>query len=205
MNEHGFVFLPSYFLALNRLSDADRLVAYDAVMRYAFEGAEPKGLPPALESLFDLLRPNVDAGIKRYRSKCENGKSPKRGANANRGGSELKANEYKEWEWEQDMETERESATLVPPTFDSVKQFFTGRGFKSSAEQFFNHYCGIGWRVGGNSITDWQAIARRWEKREQELHPDKFAAAKWHADTRGFDVGYGEPVLDPETGETLPF
>ena len=38
------------------------------------------------------------------------------------------------------------------------------------AKKFFNHYQGIGWKVGGKTImVDWQAIARSWMLKAEEM------------------------------------
>ena len=42
------------------------------------------------------------------------------------------------------------------------------------AKKFFNHYQGIGWRVGGKTkIVDWKATARNWMLKANQLNPDK--------------------------------
>ena len=39
------------------------------------------------------------------------------------------------------------------------------------AKKFFNHYQGIGWKVGGKSkITDWQATAKSWMLKATEMN-----------------------------------
>lgn len=74
MNEgKSFIMLPSYFEALRTLEDGDRLTMYDAVMSYVFEGREPE-LQGVLQSLFTLLRPNIDSSIRKYQANVENGR-----------------------------------------------------------------------------------------------------------------------------------
>lgn len=74
MNEgKSFIMLPSYFEALRTLEDGDRLTMYDAVMSYVFEGREPE-LQGVLQSLFTLLRPNIDSFIRKYQANVENGR-----------------------------------------------------------------------------------------------------------------------------------
>lgn len=70
---NGFVFLTSYYEALSPLPDAERLQIYDAIFRYVFEGVTPE-LPPLLAGYFSLVKPNIDASIKRYNANVENGK-----------------------------------------------------------------------------------------------------------------------------------
>ena len=63
----GFVFMESYYLALKELPEADRLLMYDAMLKYAFEGAAPE-LPAPLVGYFTLIKPSVDASLERYRN-----------------------------------------------------------------------------------------------------------------------------------------
>lgn len=55
----GFHFLPSYYEAIRNLSDADRLVMYDAVLDYAF-GNVPERLPSILQGLLTLIIGTLD-------------------------------------------------------------------------------------------------------------------------------------------------
>jgi hypothetical protein len=42
------------------------------------------------------------------------------------------------------------------------------------AEKFFNHYQGIGWKIGGKiKIVDWQATAQNWMLKFKEIQTEK--------------------------------
>jgi len=69
----GFVFLESYHEALRGLPDTSRLQMLDAILGYVFDGVIPQ-LSPELASLWVLIRPNVDASMRRYQASVENGK-----------------------------------------------------------------------------------------------------------------------------------
>lgn len=46
------------------------------------------------------------------------------------------------------------------------------------AKKFYNHYQGIGWKVGGKTkIVDWQATARNWMLKADELKEEKTLVA----------------------------
>ena len=70
----GFVMLESYYEALRPLDDEMRWQMYDCIFDYVFQGKEPSGLSPILNGYFALIRPNIDASIKRYKASTENGK-----------------------------------------------------------------------------------------------------------------------------------
>lgn len=53
-----------------------------------------------------------------------------------------------------------------PPTVQEVAAYCEERGNGISAERFIDHYSANGWKVGKNSMKDWKAAVRNWEKNE---------------------------------------
>ena len=53
-----------------------------------------------------------------------------------------------------------------------ILEFFKKQKWpKMEAEKFFNHYQGIGWKVGGKTnIVDWQATAKSWMLKADEMN-----------------------------------
>lgn len=81
----GVVIQQSFYEAAQILAPMERLQLYESVFRYGLEGIEPEGLSPVSNSLFTLIRPNVDASGNRYAARCENaakGGAPKGNQNA---------------------------------------------------------------------------------------------------------------------------
>jgi len=66
-----------------------------------------------------------------------------------------------------------------PKNQNEVTIFFKRENWPElEAEKFFNHYQGIGWRVGGKTkIVDWQATARNWMLKANELKKEKTVVA----------------------------
>lgn len=62
-----------------------------------------------------------------------------------------------------------------PKNENEVIEFFQKESWSIlEAKKFYNHYQGIGWKVGGKSkIVDWQATARNWMLKADELKEDK--------------------------------
>ena len=80
-----------------------------------------------------------------------------------------------EIELEKDIEIEKEihssakSTTtkrkrFEKPTLSEIKEYCIERGNKVDAQHFFDYYESNGWRVGKNSMKNWQAAVRTWEK-----------------------------------------
>ena len=82
-----------------------------------------------------------------------------------------------EIELEKDIEIEKEihssakSTTtkrkrFEKPTLSEIKQYCTERNNNVNAEHFFDYYESNGWKVGKNSMKDWKAAVRTWERSE---------------------------------------
>ena len=52
------------------------------------------------------------------------------------------------------------------PSISDIKQYCIERNNKVNAEQFFDYYESNGWKVGKNSMKDWKAAVRTWERSE---------------------------------------
>ena len=52
------------------------------------------------------------------------------------------------------------------PTLSEIKEYCIERGNKVDAQHFFDYYESNGWRVGKNSMKNWQAAVRTWERSE---------------------------------------
>ena len=52
------------------------------------------------------------------------------------------------------------------PTLSEIKAYCIERGNKVDAQHFFDYYESNGWRVGKNSMKDWKAAVRTWERSE---------------------------------------
>ena len=80
-----------------------------------------------------------------------------------------------EKELEKDIEIEKEihssakSTTtkrkrFEKPTLSEIKAYCIERNNNVDAQHFFDHYESNGWKVGKNSMKNWQAAVRTWEK-----------------------------------------
>lgn len=52
------------------------------------------------------------------------------------------------------------------PTLSEIKQYCIERNNNVNAEHFFDYYESNGWKVGKNSMKDWKAAVRTWERSE---------------------------------------
>lgn len=55
---------------------------------------------------------------------------------------------------------------FVPPTVNDVRQYCRERKNTVDPETFVDFYASKGWRVGRETMKDWKAAVRTWERRE---------------------------------------
>ena len=56
--------------------------------------------------------------------------------------------------------------TFTKPTIDEIQDYCIERNNNIDASQFYDYYESNGWKVGKNSMKDWKAAVRTWERSE---------------------------------------
>lgn len=56
---------------------------------------------------------------------------------------------------------------FVKPTLDEIRTYCSERRNSVNPDLFFDHYQSNGWKVGRNSMKDWKAAVRTWEKNQR--------------------------------------
>lgn len=51
------------------------------------------------------------------------------------------------------------------PTIDEIKEYCNERGNGIEAEQFYDYYESVGWKVGSKPMKNWKACVRTWERK----------------------------------------
>ena len=92
------------------------------------------------------------------------------------------------------------------PSISDIKQYCIERNNNVNAEQFFDYYESNGWKVGKNSMKDWKAAVRTWERSEYRK-PTQKKNSKQDAinDLRDLMNEYGgvnEQSNEPSTEDT---
>ena len=66
---------------------------------------------------------------------------------------------------------------FLPPTVEEVQSYCRERGNTIDAQAFVSFYASKGWKVGKETMKDWRAAVRTWERRQEEdkqkPHPKK--------------------------------
>ena len=76
-----------------------------------------------------------------------------------------------ELEIEKEIDSSAKSTTtkrkrFEKPTISDIEQYCIERNNNIDASQFFDYYESNGWKVGKNSMKDWKAAVRTWERSE---------------------------------------
>jgi len=82
---------------------------------------------------------------------------------------EIEKEKEKELEKELDIvgtAVPKQPKRFKPPSVDEVRAYCRERKNKVDAEKFIDHYTSNGWKVGKNSMKDWKASVRTWEKND---------------------------------------
>ena len=66
----------------------------------------------------------------------------------------------------EDKKTAR--SRFTPPTLEEVQAYCEERGNAVDAQRFIDYYTANGWKVGKNSMKDWKAAVRTWERSEDK-------------------------------------
>lgn len=77
----------------------------------------------------------------------------------------------KEIKIEKEIDSSAKSTTtkrkrFEKPSISDIKQYCIERNNNVNAEQFYDYYESNGWKVGKNSMKDWKAAVRTWERSE---------------------------------------
>ena len=81
-----------------------------------------------------------------------------------------------------------------PESAEEVRVYCETRGNSVDPEAFYDHYESNGWKqANGNSIRDWQAAVRTWEKRERSSPKDN-AKPRNYAEERLAELGRKDSV-----------
>lgn len=76
--------------------------------------------------------------------------------------------------------TKKTTNRFKKPSIEEVQEYCNERNNNINAEQFIDYYEANGWKVGKNTMKDWKAAVRTWERRNTSNKPvRKEIVPKW--------------------------
>lgn len=73
----------------------------------------------------------------------------------------------------------KSASRFKPPTFEEVRAYCSERKNNIDAQRFIDYYTSNGWRVGKNSMKDWKAAVRTWERSDNSYSVKPQQTASW--------------------------
>lgn len=77
MKRESVVFYKDFFEAIRQQEPEKRLQAYEAIFEYAFYGEETEIEDPTVNTIFTLVKPQIDENNERYLNGCKGGRPRK--------------------------------------------------------------------------------------------------------------------------------
>ena len=155
------IFYRSFYESLDGMTETTKAQVYDAIFIYGLDFKEPTFTDAMAKSLFTLIKPQIDANVKKY----HNGKKPKLKQEISKTEAKVKQVESKT---EGNVNVNVNKRFIIP-SLQEVSNYCLERGKGVDAEKFVNYYTSNGWLVGKNKMKDWKACVRTWEKSSSEL------------------------------------
>lgn len=187
----GLIIYPEHVaVARGLLSEAEIGQLFLAVCNYAETGAIPNFQTNALVVCFDLMRKAIDNNAQKYAETCARNRKNiekrwKRQASTDEcDGIQSNTTVYSdvppnttytnrtEPNRTEPNRTEKSCSVrakrFTPPTLEEVRAYCAERGNCVDAQRFVDFYTANGWKVGKNSMKDWKAAVRTWERSDSQ-------------------------------------
>lgn len=166
------VFYRSFWEAIKKLPDSDKLEALTAIIEYGLNDAEPE-MDGVAAAMFLMAKPQIDANNKRYQNGTKGGRpitKPEPNNNQSITKPEPKENvKVNVNDKKKDTNVSKEKAPrFLPPTREEVQAYCQEKGYVVDAERFIDFYESKGWFVGKNKMKDWKAAVRNWARSQRE-------------------------------------
>ena len=167
----GFICHDDYLQKTAKLTDEEVGRLFRALMRYHATGVADE--VEGLESIaFDFIREDIDRTEAAYKAKCEKNRNNRLSAlNNDRQQSSTTVNDRTQKEKEKEKEKEKDKdkeitpqKRFTPPTVEQVQEYCKERGNAVDPQRFVDFYTAKGWRVGNQTMRDWKAAVRTWER-----------------------------------------
>ena len=188
------LFYKDWYEAFQELSDDERLKAYEAVFRYAFEGEKPQDkliriITSTMRSTIDrdnqkfeeTSRRRREAVSKRWNAyksmqsntndtiPTENENEKEKGIEKENDNEPTNVGESKKEKTSNEVKKKVASQSgrvFKRPTVSEVEAYCKERGNYVNAQQFVDFYESKGWVVGKSPMKDWKAAVRTWEQKD---------------------------------------
>ena len=169
--KESFIFYRSFYDSIKKLNKKDQLTLYSHICRYAL-GEKVDDLEGIPSAIFDLIKPQIDANLRRYENGLKGGRpktktepsnnldvgKAKRNVNVNVNDN-VNVNENVNVNDRTEPDTHPPNK---PPTLDQLKLYCYAEGIRTDVEKFYSYNSGKGWPM------EWKAALELWVKKDKE-------------------------------------
>ena len=189
----SIIMYDSWGLLIRELPEAQAAELCKMIFAYSFCDEEPVSSDPAINAMFAMIREKLDEDAEAWaetkRRRSEGGKKgmESRWHNSvisNDNSVITNHNSVKEVITpitvsesvsvsvsNKDKEKDkRESRRFTPPSLQEVSEYVREKGYHVDPQAFIDFYTSKGWKVGNQTMKDWRAAIRTWERREKKTH-----------------------------------
>lgn len=186
---NNFNFNRDFYEGCRALGDREGMALAWAMLRYGYEGIEPK-LKPTTMAAFTFARGRIDAMVNgslggQARAAKAGGIATAQGGSqggvqggsrpSGRGGNQQKEKE-KEITLAGYSAARQAPDDFDPPSMEDVEAYFAANCLRGDPRQFFDHYAAQGWTLpSGLPVTDVWALARNWSRKQVGFDADRKA------------------------------
>lgn len=207
--------------ALETLSDSERGRLITAMLQHARQD-EVIPLTGGERYLWPMLRAQIDRDMDSYlKISAKRSEAARSGGRpSSSGGKQLPAkgiqnnqlhaiaskcdqDDDKDKDKDKDKDDDKDNAPkgakarasrFTPPSVEEVTDYCRERGNIVDPQTFVDFYSAKGWKIGSNSMKDWRAAVRTWEKREGSEQAPTRASPNQKPHYNPFvDMAKGEP------------
>ncbi len=143
------------------------------------EGTEPEGFDLSENIVFSLFRDNVTEAIDKFHERCARNKEIADNRSLGHdvlplvtsGDAALPGAPIEENRIEKNLQEKKADklprTRFVSPSVEEVFDYCQERRNGVDAQRFVDFYASKGWKIGKETMKDWKAAVRTWERREQ--------------------------------------
>lgn len=185
MDKNSFVFYRSFYEAIKKLKKSDQLTLYSHICEYALgeNVGEISGVPAAI---FDLIKPQIDANLRRYENGLKGGRpktepkpnnnltatKPKRNVNVNVNenvnvNDNVNVNVNAPDGDQTTTQPETQTTTGVWPTIGTIKAYCKDNGIETDVMSFYN------FNLQRRFDRDWKEALTLWGSHDKPKPPKK--------------------------------
>ncbi len=202
MKKDSFILHDDQYECFSLLPIEQRGLLITAIFEYRLNGKTTQPLSEAAYMAYHLISCQIQRDTEKYERLCERRReygamnNKHKQAKASTSKQKLANESYTDTVTDTDTELpkgnkeeitkEEKRKRFLPPSLEEVRQYCIERRNNVNSEQFIDFYTANGWKVGKNSMKDWKAAVRTWERNGIQNKSEREFSEAEKAETQAF-------------------